>query len=285
MKKDENQMKLFKCYDCGQQFYVSDEDSEDIVCRNCQSDNVSPVNRKPMLMKILAFVAIAAIGFGVALSIMKTNPTPPIPDPIDPVPTPIDTLPKVNQALLDIIKLSYKDVDHKNHIYSFVADCNFKNKEKVNFKYEYQLMEKENGKILQKSSDGKFTNLKPTNTGSYYFKVVISDGKNTETTDSKQVTGFDKPDGGGTIIANPWTKEQLEEKILERKASMEKNFIARSVKISYTNLREEEGAGPGDLQDVEAQMDFGVWSGIKVKNIGYNNRNEINSIEIEVEYP
>ena len=82
MGKDENQMKLFKCYDCGQQFYVSDEDSEDIVCRNCQSDNVSPVNRKPMLMKILAFVAIAAIGFGVALSVMKTNPTPPIPGPI-----------------------------------------------------------------------------------------------------------------------------------------------------------------------------------------------------------
>lgn len=285
MKKDENQMKLFKCYDCGQQFYVSDEDSEDIVCRNCQSDNVSPVNRKPMLMKILAFVAIAAIGFGVALSVMKTNPTPPIPDPIDPVPTPIDTLPKVNQALLDIIELSYKDVDHKNYIYSFVAVCNFKNKEKVDFKYEYQLMEKEDGKILQKSSDGKFVNLKPTKTESYYFKVTISDGKNTVATDSKQAIGFKPKPEVPYEIANPWTKEQLEEAILERKASMEKNFIARSVKISYTSLREEEGDGPGDLQDVEAQLDFGVWSGIKVKNIGYNNRNEINSIEIEVEYP
>ena len=284
MKKDENQMKLFKCYDCGQQFYVSDEDSEDIVCRNCQSDNVSPVNRKPMLMKILAFVAIAAIGFGVALSVMKTNPTPPIPGPI-PEPTPIDTLPKVNQALLDIIELSYKDVEQKNYIYSFVANCNFKNKEKVNFKYEYQLMEKEDGKILQKSSDGRFVNLKPTNTESYYFKVTISDGKNTIETDSKQVIGFKPQPEDPYVIANPWTKEDLEDAILERKASMDKNFVARSVKISYTNLREEEGAGPGDLQDVEAQLDFEVWSGIKVTNVGYNNRKEINSIEIEVEYP
>lgn len=284
MGKDENQMKLFKCYDCGQQFYVSDEDSEDIVCRNCQSDNVSPVNRKPMLMKILAFVAIAAIGFGVALSVMKTNPTPPIPGPI-PEPTPIDTLPKVNQALLDIIELSYKDVEQKNYIYSFVANCNFKNKEKVNFKYEYQLMEKEDGKILQKSSDGRFVNLKPTNTESYYFKVTISDGKNTIETDSKQVIGFKPQPEDPYVIANPWTKEDLEDAILERKASMDKNFVARSVKISYTNLREEEGAGPGDLQDVEAQLDFEVWSGIKVTNVGYNNRKEINSIEIEVEYP
>ena len=284
MGKDENQMKLFKCYDCGQQFYVSDEDSEDIVCRNCQSDNVSPVNRKPMLMKILAFVAIAAIGFGVALSVMQTNPTPPIPGPI-PEPTPIDTLPKVNQALLDIIELSYKDVEQKNYIYSFVANCNFKNKEKVNFKYEYQLMEKEDGKILQKSSDGRFVNLKPTNTESYYFKVTISDGKNTIETDSKQVIGFKPQPEDPYVIANPWTKEDLEDAILERKASMDKNFVARSVKISYTNLREEEGAGPGDLQDVEAQLDFEVWSGIKVTNVGYNNRKEINSIEIEVEYP
>ena len=289
MGKDENQMKLFKCYDCGQQFYVSDEDSEDIVCRNCQSDNVSPVNRKPMLMKILAFVAIAAIGFGVALSVMNNKESDDDSNggneqderhEIKP-----DTLPKVNQALLDIIELSYKDVDHKNYIYSFVADCNFKDKEKVNFKYEYQLMEEEGGKILQKSSDGKFVNLKPTDTESYYFKVIISDGKKTEVTDSKQVIGFKKKPVTITELANPWTKEQLEEAILERKASMEKNFIARSIKISYINLREDEGDGPSNLLDVETQIDFGIWSGIKIKSVGYNNRNEISSCEIEVEYP
>lgn len=288
MGKDENQMKLFKCYDCGQQFYVSDEDSEDIVCRNCQSDNVSPVNRKPMLMKILAFVAIAAIGFGVALSVMKNNEDKHTGGDTGgdvPPPPPIDTLPKVNQALLDIIELSYKDVDHKNYIYSFVADCNFKDKEKVNFKYEYQLMEEEGGKILQKSSDGKFVNLKPTDTESYYFKVIISDGKKTEVTDSKQVIGFKKKPVTITELANPWTKEQLEEAILARKASMERNFIARPIKISYTNLREDEGAGPKHLQGVEEQLDFGQWSSIKVKNIGYNSRKEIISMELEIEYP
>lgn len=289
MGKDENQMKLFKCYDCGQQFYVSDEDSEDIVCRNCQSDNVSPVNRKPMLMKILAFVAIAAIGFGVALSVMNNKESDDDSNggneqderhEIKP-----DTLPKVNQALLDIIELSYKDVDHKNYIYSFVADCNFKDKEKVNFKYEYQLMEEEGGKILQKSSDGKFVNLKPTDTESYYFKVIISDGKKTEVTDSKQVIGFKKKPVTITELANPWTKEQLEEAILERKASKESNFIARSPKISYTNLREEEGVGPKNLQDVQARLDYNLWIGVKVQNIGYNQRKEINSIELEVIYP
>ena len=288
MGKDENQMKLFKCYDCGQQFYVSDEDSEDIVCRNCQSDNVSPVNRKPMLMKILAFVAIAAIGFGVALSVMKNNEDNHTGEHTGgdvPPPTPIDTLPKVNQALLDIIELSYKDVEHKNYIYSFVANCNFKDKEKVDFKYEYQLMEEEGGKILQKSSDGKFVNLKPTKTESYYFKVTISDGKNTVATDSKQAIGFKPKPVTITELANPWTKEQLEEAILERKASKEVNFIARSPKISYINLREEEGSGPKNLQDVQSRLHYDLWAGVKVQNIGYNQRKEINSIVLEVIYP
>lgn len=287
MRKDENQMKLFKCYDCGHQFYVSDEDSEDIVCRNCQSDNVSPVNRKPMLMKILAFVAIAAIGFGVALSVMdKETIDKPTggdgPTGIN-VPLPIDTLPKVNQALLEIIELSYKAVEHENYVYSFVADCNFKDKDKVNFKYEYQLMEEEEGKIIQKSTDGKFVNLKPTDTESYYFKVTISDGKNTIVTDSKQATGFTPVPV--PVPIKPWTKEQLEEAILGQKASMERKFIARSIKISYTNLRPNEGAGPTNLLDVETQVDFGIWSSIKVKSVGYNSRNEISSCEIEVEYP
>lgn len=289
MKKDENQMKLFKCYDCGQQFYVSDEDSEDIVCRNCQSDNVSPVNRKPILMKILAFVAIAAIGFGVALSVMNNKESDDDSNggneqdeqhEIKP-----DTLPKVNQALLDIIELSYKDVEHKNYIYSFVANCNFKDKEKVDFKYEYQLMEEEGGKILQKSSDGKFVNLKPTKTESYYFKVTISDGKNTVATDSKQAIGFKPKPVTITELANPWTKEQLEEAILERKASKEVNFIARSPKISYINLREEEGSGPKNLQDVQSRLHYDLWAGVKVQNIGYNQRKEINSIVLEVIYP
>lgn len=293
MGKDENQMKLFRCHDCGQQFYVTDEELDDVVCRNCQSDNVSPVTHKPMLMKVLAFVAIAAVGFGVALSVMQNDETVPptnggelTSEGEQPLFEFKDTLPKVNKSLLDIIELSYKDViPNKDYIYSFVADCKFKDKEKVDFKYEYQLMEKEDGKILQKSTDGKFVNLRPTDTESYYFKVVISDGENAEVTDSKQVVGFKKRPVTITEIANPWTKEQLEEAILERRASMEKTFIARSVKISYTNLREDEGTGPSNLQDVEAQLDFGIWSGFKVKSIIYNNRNEISSIEIEVEYP
>ena len=66
---------------------------------------------------------------------------------------------------------------------------------------------------------------------------------------------------------------------------MEKKFIARSVKISYSNLREDEGSGPNNLQDVEAQLDFGQWASVKVINIGYNANKEIASMELEVEYP
>lgn len=280
MGKDENQMKMFKCHDCGQQFYVTDEELDDVVCRNCQSDNVSPINRKPMLMKVLVFVAIAAVGFGVALSFMKPATIVPPPPP-----PPVDTLPKANKALLDIIELSYKNVEHKNFIYSFVANCNFKDKEKVNFKYEYQLMKEEGGKVIKTSTDGKFANLKPTKTESYYFKVIISDGEKTVVTDSKQVTGFKERPVTPDIILDPWTKEELEEAILGRKASKEVNFIARSPKISYTNLREEEGSGPKNLQDVQSRLDYDLWTGIKVQNIGYNSRNEINSIELEIIYP
>lgn len=287
MGKDANQMKLFKCYDCGQQFYVTSDELEDVVCRNCQSDNVTPVNNTTMWLKILTFVAIAVVGCGTALFFMKGEEPKQGGDSagLPPIEHPQDTLPKVNQELLKIISLSNSIVEHKDYIYSFVADCKFKDKEKVHFKYEYQLMEKEGGKILQKSSDGKFENLKPTDTESYYFKVTISDGKNTIETDSKQVIGFKKKPIIQYEVANPWTKEQLEEAILERKASKEVNFIARSPKISYINLREEEGSGPKNLQDVQSRLDYDIWAGIKVQNIGYNQRKEINSIELEVIYP
>lgn len=285
MGKDENQLKLFKCYDCGQQFYVSDEDSEDIVCRNCQSDNVSPVNRKPMLMKILAFVAIAAIGFGVALSVMKTNTTTPPPPP------PIDTIPSLSDVLR-IAKISYSDfTDNGNNTYSFIAKCEFKNKEKTNFKYEYQLMETYDGDIIRTSTDGIFKDLKGTKSGSYFFKVIISDGKDKENTEPKEVTGF--------IIPIPPTpkplpitpeviasfKERLENDIKNQNASMGQNYISSSVKIVYTNLRSEDGDGPTNLQDIEDKLDVGKWKDVKVVDITLNKNKVIVSMTLEIEYP
>lgn len=289
MGKDENQMKLFKCYDCGQQFYVSDEDSEDIVCRNCQSDNVNPVNRKPMLMKILAFVAIAAIGFGVALWILKAEKKHEEPIVI----------------LEDIIKnaqISHDNfTNHGNYTYSFVAKCEFEDKEPTNLKYEYILMDKDGNK-LRTSKDGIFSNLEGTESGSYFYKVVISYKGEKGETPTMEVVGFEKaPISDETsekegekeikpeppVLVNPWTKEELEEKILNSQSSIDKNrhFVSRSVKISYTNIRENEGEGPSNLTDIEGRLEFGLWESIKVTNISYNKQNVIVAIELEVEYP
>lgn len=287
MGKDENQMKLFKCYDCGQQFYVSDEDSEDIVCRNCQSDNVSPVNRKPMLMKILAFVAIAAIGFGVALSVMKTNTTPPPPPP------PIDTIPSLSDVLR-IAKISYSDfTDNGNYTYSFIAKCEFENKEKTDFKYEYQLMETYDGNVIKTSTDGIFKDLKGTKSGSYFFKVIISDGKDKENTEPKEVTGcIIKEEEKPTPKPLPITpeviasfKERLENDIKSQNASMGQNYISPSVKIVYTNLRGEDGDGPTNLQDIEDKLDVGKWKNVKVVDITLNKNKVIVSMTLEIEYP
>lgn len=290
MGKDENQMKLFKCYDCGQQFYVSDENSEDIVCRNCQSDNVSPVNRKPMLMKIFAFIAIAVVGCGTALFFMKGEEKPPV-DPI-----------KELKEILKIAQISHSDfTDHGNYTYSFVAKCEFEGKEKKNYKYEYVLMDN-TGKVLKTSTDGKFSNLEGTESNSYFYKVVISNKDAKVETPNMEVFGFEKvpvseknsenkKEEKSTpepqVLANPWTKEELEEKILNSQASIDKNrhFVSRSVKISYTNIRENEGEGPRTLTDIEGRLEFGLWESIKVTNISYNKQNVIVSIELEVEYP
>lgn len=287
MKKDENQMKLFKCYDCGQQFYVSDEDSEDIVCRNCQSDNVSPVNRKPILMKILAFVAIAAIGFGVALSVMNKKSEGPIIDP------PIhDTIPSLSDVL-KIAKISYSDfTDNGNYTYSFIAKCEFENKEKTDFKYEYQLMETYDGDIIRTSTDGIFKDLKGTKSGSYFFKVIISDGKDKENTEPKEVTGCIERQEKPTPKPLPITpeviasfKERLENDIKSQNASMGQNYISSSVKIIYTNLRSEDGDGPTNLQDIEDKLDVGKWKNVKVVDITLNQNKVIVSMTLEIEYP
>jgi len=285
MGKDENQMKLFKCHDCGQQFYVTDEELDDVVCRNCQSDNVSPVNHKPMLMKILAFVAIAAIGFGVAWLFMKPGETvlPPPPPRGDSIPSLTD-IPK-------IAKVSHSDfIDNGNYTYSFVAKCEFEGKEKTKFKYEYKLMDKYDGKELKTSTDGRFADLSGTESGSYYFKVVISENGTKVETEPMEILGFKKKPATviePRILANPWTKEELEDAILSSQASRDKNkhFISPSVKISYTNIRENEGKGPTILADIEGRLEIGLWESIKVVNVSYNKQNVIIAVELEINYP
>lgn len=290
MGKDENQMKLFKCHDCGQQFYVTDEELDDVVCRNCQSDNVSPVTHKPMLMKVLAFVAIAAIGFGVALSVMNKKGEDPSPVlPISPY-SGGETMPSLSD-IPQIAKVSHSDfTDNGNYTYSFVAKCEFEGKEKTEFKYEYKLMDKYDGKELKTSTDGKFTNLSGTESGSYYFKVVISDNYTKVETEPMEILGFKKKPAiikEPLILANPWTKEELEDAILSSQASRDKNkhFISPSVKISYTNIRENEGKGPTILADIEGRLEIGLWESIKVVNISYNKQNVIIAVELEINYP
>ena len=293
MGKDANQMKLFKCHDCGQQFYVTGDELEDVVCRNCQSDNVTPVNNTTMWLKILTFVAIAVVGCGTALFFMKGEKE------VRDVPDSIEEL----KEILKIAQISHSDfTDHGNNTYSFVAKCEFEGKEKTNYKYEYVLMDN-NGKVLKTSTDGKFSNLGGTESGSYFYNVVISNKDAKVETPTMEVIGFEKvpvlsgksPDNKIEevstpklqILANPWTKEELEEKILDSQASIDKNrhFISRSVKITYTNIRENEGEGPTNLTDIEGRLEFGLWESVKVTNISYNKQNVIIAFELEVEYP
>lgn len=289
MGKDENQMKMFKCHDCGQQFYVTDEELDDVVCRNCQSDNVSPINRKPMLMKVLAFVAIAAVGFGVALSVMKPKSDKPAPPPVNII---------LLSDVLKNAKISYSDfTDSGDFIYSFTAKCEFENKEKTDFKYEnlkyeYQLMETHDGDVIKTSTDGVFKDLKGTKSGSYFFKIIISDGKDTETTEPKEVTGCEERPITPTPKPQPITpevianfKEKLENDIKKQNASMGQNYISSSVKITYTNLRDEDGNGPTNLQDIEDKLDVGKWKNVRVVDIALNKNKVIVSMTLEIEYP
>ena len=284
-------VKQFKCVKCKHKFYA--QEAVDLVCPSCKSDNITEVKGNlvfSVALKTVAFVVAAIIGYFVTPIIIgegqttsDTNVESVVPfveqeEPIQPIEeVPVEMIKEeIPQELVVEIETRFDEVVNNNYIYSFDAHCNLDSLKKLT----YELMDAKVDNVIMSNADGKFTNIQPSETGEYRFRVrVEEDGRVSE---PMLVTGFNSR----PVVKVPQlTKEALENLIIQGKSVLPKrDDIIKNVKIMYTPTLKEE-KGPTNLQDVENQLLFGEWASVKVVDVDYNEMNQVNMILLDVVYP
>lgn len=276
--ENNSRMRNFKCKKCGHSFSAS-ESLEVVDCPKCKSDNISPVESNkwitPLLM-VVVFTVCGCIGFwGTGMIRESENesedtvrPNEPDTSIVDPTPKPIE---------ITTITTSFDPVVNDDYVYSFVAHCNLDSLDSEK-ELIYELLPEREETIIMSNSDGKFTGIIPTPSGTYRFRVRVKDTN--QTSEPQIVTGFvERP----KITITPMSKDELEKKINQGEASLERVKISPTVRVNYTNKREEDSFK--SLQDVENQFMYGQWSSVRVVSVEYNKENIITAISLEIVYP
>lgn len=149
----------------------------------------------------------------------------------------------------------------------------------------YMLCETYGNQLLVKSVDGAFKDIAPsTNDINSYNLVIILEKNGTQKQKDNVITGFIPP---SPSISNPITAQELQSYIDKRDSKAlgsSNNKIARSVKIHAVGLQEDDFP-PETLADILQRFIIGQWSSAKVTGVGYNSKNQLNSVSISVVYP
>ena len=255
-----------------------------------------------IVLKIVAFVVSAAVGFFVTPLVIPNKSEQLTSDDAQQVQNTVSNTNKVSSTtsknkteqtnttvaeqsqttsepakpVVEEIVVSFDPVVNNNYKYSFNAHCNLDGKKQL----QYELLESGSDKVKATNADGKFTNIDPSTNGEYRLRVrVQDDGRLSEV---KIVTGFDKRP---QVALKKLTAAELETMINQQKTTSRDNvkYFAKNIKIEFTN--NSDGRTYSLLADLEAQLIMGIWTSVKVVSIGYNSVNQVNSVKIEIVNP
>lgn len=291
MRSNNRQLKHFKCANCKHEFYA--QETLDLVCPSCKSENIDEAkgnNKSGVILRSLVFVAAVAVGYFVA-PILMGNEEPKQSDTKKVILTSSQTgkdNPLIQPAVIDSIEpaeeavpknveitTSFDKVVNMNdsYIYSFDAHCNLDGQEEL----VYELLDADVDSVIMQTHDGKFQNIKPSETGMYRFRVRVE--KYGQTSDPKAVTGFVKRP---IVKVKPLSKEELE-KLINQLAAKDRPDIHKDVKIDYTSTVKDGVSTLADVMNI--CLAIGDWKSVKVLDVGYNDMNQVVRVELDVVYP
>lgn len=282
--KTNKTQRVFQCHKCSHVFNA--EDSSDLKCPKCGSDNIDEKKKKNNLLlpKIIVFLLAVAIGYFVTPILVPKPSSTGNQEEIQPLPIEsaltlesgesksADTIATVEAVEVQVKPIKVVctapvNVDNR-YVYSFTATSNYDGKNKI----EYHLLtEPERIDPIKTSADGNFKDVPPAeNPEAFYWVCAVVKDEN-RTSDTVRVEG---------LKARPKEKvsKMSKEKILEmlngRQASSDNTFFQHPVKVdvvedkTYSNVGAFESFMKMRRKKVSEITDVEYASNNKVISIG-----------------
>lgn len=281
-----NTKNTYLCHECKHVFQA--EDSLNLSCPKCGSDNIDEKNKKKSLLlpKIIVFLLAVAIGYFVT-PLLIPQPLPNEPKLVQPLPvepaltlesedsTSTDTVAavgpvEVQTKPIKVVCTTPVNVDNR-YVYSFTATSDYDGKNKI----EYHLLTTpEKIDPIKISSDGNFKDVPPAeNPEAFYWVCAVVKDEN-RTSDTVRVEG---------LKARP--KEQVskisKEKILEmlngRQVISNKTFFQHPVEVDVV-----EGKTYSNMGAFESFMTMKRKKVSEIVDVEYASNNKVISIKVVV---
>lgn len=291
-------IRKFKCKSCNR-VYEADELSPN--CVYCGSDNVTPY--KPMSPAIkIAAVSVAGLIVGFACmkaislvlnlknkseSVIATNEQS-IPSSSGGANLPSATAPKEDsnvgngEALMEISSgkpvIAYvKDPVYSNGTYSFEVTASADSGDDL----VYNLYASGKVEPVAYSSNGKFKGVPPTEDDMGVYTLEVKNSRTGEST-SKPISGFVKQ-VEKVVAVKKLSAGDLQNMFNSGVVpSSAKPCFAHGYKIVCSGLADDESA-PDRYEEILNRL-IASWSSVVVTSLSYNDKNQITSIHIKVEY-
>lgn len=130
------------------------------------------------------------------------------------------------------------------------------------------------------TSDGNFTSIAPSSTGSYYLAVV--NDITHQWSESKKVSGFDKP-----VMFEKVTKEELEKICNSGDYGMApakfSHRFAPGFVIVANGMKDDERAVKS-VSDICQKVMMGTWRSITIQTMEYDSQNRVKKLVFNVNY-
>ena len=276
----------FRCCECNNLFTA--ENVNNVTCPHCGSDNVTPVSTSSAFMKYFLigflFVLMAAGGFFIVQSLQnERRPKPDYDDFVQVTEHEKEDIvvnhiieEKEPEVALEPLKIEPIKPQLSNGTYFFEALCvNADEKDNLFWALCESVGEQD---TVVTSTDGKFSQIKHSENGTYVLKVRSAKGAKGELA----IAGFNKPQ---VQKVSQMSAQTLENMINNRK----ENELNNSNQLAYTyKLRIVDGQSGDEsiktCQNAIHQLKFNIWERVVILKVDYNETGQINYIEMKPVY-
>ena len=271
--------KKFECKNCRKFFEADDQDF--VICPHCHSDNVEPASfhLPSWTGRILLIVALVGVVAGILWLFGQTGNSATESDKDDIIiPPDPDTL-EYDADIPPTIVVSEPEFDGKS--YSVFVDAS---NVPDGIKYYYVRMSHfGNHKVLQKSTDGKFSGIPFCEDDGHSYEFAIMDANvDTLLCIPLEKTGFIRQ----ASVSKRMTIQELQALIDKGDSSLygagENDYLAPDYKLKFVGLPADAVNIPKILADVIGKLDMGSWQKVSVTALDYDEMNRICKIELHI---
>ncbi len=284
-------IRKFECKNCHKTFQADDQ--KQVLCPECQSDNVEYYSYHVPYKKIIAgIVALAIVGIGIYFMLRGNGNEGSIIEGNDITEIENDTTAEQSIKAVEntytqetgltippsIVLQGKKTLNEDDNTYSFKVAV----KNPPSASYKIVLTDKSTGTAIAESKNGSFVGVPPSKAeGGIYLIQIVDTKKDSVLCTPQTMDGFLPVQKVDHKLSMADLQKMIESGDETLVGNGENPYLAPDYTIKYKGLSDGDNH-PSNFADVLEKLDMGIWNSVKVESVEYDDTKHIKNITLHI---